>query len=143
MFDNFTYTIFQFGIVSTTGIISAIYGLGFIFFIVLFSRNTRSWAKSIGSGFAKHVSTTKIRTVTIGFIVLAIMVPLIHQTNNSKDYHEYQTDNANEKLPNIFLITADGLNADHMSIYGYDRKTTPFLDEWKNQSLLNEIGFTN
>lgn len=31
--------------------------------------------------------------------------------------------------PNIILIIADALRADHVSAYGYDRPTTPFLDK--------------
>ncbi len=32
------------------------------------------------------------------------------------------------KPPNIMLISIDTLRADHMSLYGYKRKTSPFLD---------------
>ena len=143
LFDNFTYTMFQFGIVSTTGFLRAIYGLGFIIVIILISWKMRSWAKSVGSGITNRVSNTKIGAVTIILLVLAILVPLIHQTNMTDAISGYKTEKTNGQLPNIFLITADGLDADHMSIYGYDRTTTPFLDGWKNQSLLIENGFTN
>ena len=30
--------------------------------------------------------------------------------------------------PNIFLIVADALRADHLSCYGHHRRTTPRLD---------------
>ncbi|MCB7128085.1 MAG: sulfatase-like hydrolase/transferase [Candidatus Brocadiales bacterium] len=33
-------------------------------------------------------------------------------------------------MPNIIALTYDGLSAEHMSLYGYSRKTTPFLDEF-------------
>lgn len=32
--------------------------------------------------------------------------------------------------PDIVLITVDTLRADHMSLYGYDRETTPQIDAW-------------
>jgi len=32
--------------------------------------------------------------------------------------------------PNVVLITLDTLRADHMSLYGYERDTTPFLKEF-------------
>ncbi len=41
------------------------------------------------------------------------------------------------KLPNIILIVCDTLSAKHMSLYGYDRKTTPNLER-----LVEEKGFT-
>ena len=33
------------------------------------------------------------------------------------------------KRPNVLLISLDTLRADHLSCYGYDRQTSPFLDE--------------
>ncbi len=33
-----------------------------------------------------------------------------------------------KKPPNIILISIDTLRADHMSLYGYERQTSPFLD---------------
>ena len=41
------------------------------------------------------------------------------------------------KLPNIILIVCDTLSAKHMSLYGYDRRTTPNLER-----LVEEKGFT-
>jgi len=35
-----------------------------------------------------------------------------------------------EGPPNIVLIVWDTVRADRMSLYGYDRPTTPFLDKW-------------
>jgi len=34
-----------------------------------------------------------------------------------------------ERPPRVLLIVIDSLRADHLSSYGYDRETTPFLDE--------------
>lgn len=36
---------------------------------------------------------------------------------------------ADETPPNIVLISLDTLRADHLGIYGYRRKTSPFIDE--------------
>ncbi|SDG29668.1 sulfatase [Halorientalis regularis] len=36
---------------------------------------------------------------------------------------------------NIVLLTADALRADHLSCYGYDRETTPELDEFAADAL--------
>ncbi len=38
-----------------------------------------------------------------------------------------------EELPNILFLQGDGINAANMSIYGYERKTTPFLDSIKDR----------
>ncbi|HQF21757.1 MAG TPA: sulfatase-like hydrolase/transferase [Kiritimatiellia bacterium] len=47
-------------------------------------------------------------------------------------------------LPNIILFAADGLSAEHLSLYGYDRDTTPFIRQFRpEQRLLCENAFAN
>ena len=46
-------------------------------------------------------------------------------------------------LPNILVLSTDGLNASHMSAYGYQRNTTPFIDGLIQQSLFVQNHFTN
>ncbi len=42
--------------------------------------------------------------------------------------------------PNIILITFDALSAREMSLYGYHKKTTPFIDKWaKNASVFTRV----
>jgi len=38
--------------------------------------------------------------------------------------------------PNVVLLTIDTLRADHLSSYGYERNTTPFLDQLASQSVV-------
>lgn len=40
--------------------------------------------------------------------------------------------------PNIVLISIDTLRADRMSLYGYERSTTPFLDQLARDSIVFE-----
>lgn len=40
--------------------------------------------------------------------------------------------------PNIILISIDTLRSDHMSLYGYERPTTPFLEKWARQAVVFE-----
>ena len=42
------------------------------------------------------------------------------------------------RKPNILLIAIDSLRADHMSGYGYDHLTTPFIDRFATQGTLFE-----
>ena len=37
--------------------------------------------------------------------------------------------------PNVVLLTADALRADHLGCYGYGRDTPPVLDELAAESL--------
>lgn len=40
-----------------------------------------------------------------------------------------------EKRPNVILLTIDCLRADHMSLYGYHRETTPNIDRYAANAL--------
>ncbi len=42
----------------------------------------------------------------------------------------------NSNPPDIVLITIDTLRADHVSCYGYDRKTTPFMDTLASEGTI-------
>ena len=38
--------------------------------------------------------------------------------------------------PNILLISLDTLRSDRLGMYGYDRDTSPFLDQWASEGVL-------
>jgi hypothetical protein len=38
-------------------------------------------------------------------------------------------------FPNILLISLDARRADHLSCYGYQRKTSPFMDKMANGGI--------
>jgi arylsulfatase A-like enzyme len=47
---------------------------------------------------------------------------------------------ADKNRPNIILITFDALSAHDISLYGYHKKTTPFIDDWaKTASLFMKV----
>ena len=45
---------------------------------------------------------------------------------------------SSDRAPNIFLYLVDTLRADHVSCYGYTRKTTPRLDAFAHEAVLFE-----
>ena len=45
--------------------------------------------------------------------------------------------------PNVFLISLDTLRADHLSFYGYERQTSPFLDKLAARSAVFERAYVN
>jgi arylsulfatase A-like enzyme len=45
-------------------------------------------------------------------------------------------------LPPLILITIDTLRADHMSVYGYKRATTPKLEMWAGKGAVFEQAYT-
>jgi len=40
--------------------------------------------------------------------------------------------------PNVIIVLVDTLRADHMSLYGYERETTPFIDQLAEESAVFE-----
>ena len=44
---------------------------------------------------------------------------------------------------NIVLITIDSLRADHLSCYGYNRETTPHIDNFAQESIVFTNAFAN
>ncbi|MGM0465276.1 MAG: sulfatase-like hydrolase/transferase [Acidobacteriota bacterium] len=48
-----------------------------------------------------------------------------------------------EERTNVFLISVDTLSSLHMSLYGYDRKTTPNIEEFAHDSVVFLNAFSN
>ena len=46
-----------------------------------------------------------------------------------------------KKKPNLLLIGIDSLRRDHMSLYGYGRRTTPQIDQWAEGGTVYENAF--
>lgn len=141
--DNFTYTLFQFGVVTSQGIGRFTYAvsfsllLGFIWW--------RGWK-------ASHVWSeqgSRLRSWSSGLAIVvaaASLTALIYGVVSSREYYgkllETYTEPAAHK-PNIILIGGDGLSASHLSVYGYERDTTPFLRKLAGSSLVANNYFTN
>jgi hypothetical protein len=45
--------------------------------------------------------------------------------------------------PNILILSSDGVSAEHMSLYGYERPTTSFMDSVQDEFLIAENHFSN
>jgi arylsulfatase A-like enzyme len=49
---------------------------------------------------------------------------------------------SDSKLPNIVVITLDTVRADHVSVYGYPRKTTPALDRFAARGAVFDFSYS-
>jgi len=139
LFDNFTYTVFRFGVVTTDTfgkIVYAVCFLGlFIYFICEFDkryikirkRKTPSWRVIMASSLMLF----SIISISLSFNPLQNTMKEVNETGEPSN------------LPNIILMGNDGLNAETMSVYGYERETTPFLEELAKFSLVMENNFVN
>ena len=129
--DNFTYTVFGWGIVKTTALTKPIY-----------------WVLAV-IVFVLHVRRTPIRIALRPALAAALVIASgvalassFHDTSRMLEGN-YARDPGAPDLPNIIMFASDGVNAKSMSAYGYARKTTPRLDAWMDQALVMENAFTN
>ncbi len=137
--DNFTYTVFQFGIATTSTLGHAIYLVVFILFTCalikeLTSKNLKKANKNI------QLAKRSAVVVLLGFSLIMVSVPSTITINNEP---EQITSTITHSYPNIIILETDGLDADSMSAYGYERDTTPFIREWVKTSLISENNFSN
>jgi hypothetical protein len=142
LIDNFTYTVFQFGIVSTEGFLRGVYGLVFIALLVWFFRSV--YQSVVGYSRKKRTSSSLRAQYYAGAGLLLLSVPFIvtlFVSNNPSN--PTLTNEAADIHPNILLVGSDGLNAEHMSLYGYEKDTTPFLREFAQDALISQNNFPN
>jgi phosphoglycerol transferase MdoB-like AlkP superfamily enzyme len=138
LFDNFTYTIFQFGIVDTQTLLRVLYGLGSAGIFIYFTKQlAASYDKPENHLWAIISSTSAISLVVASLIVAGFTF----KNNDALTQVMQQSSSANR--PNIILFGTDGLNAANMSLYGYTRDTTPFITELAQSSLVSQNNFSN
>ena len=140
LFDNFTYTIFRFGIVDSTTLVRFLYALAFI---GIFSYSLRKLVIAARrtdpkQGFDKFKRWAAALFFTVSFILTILSFRLDEVNANQIEKNVIA-----QKRPNIILFGTDGLNADNMSVYGYERDTTPYIRQFAQTSLVSENNFTN
>jgi len=137
LFDNFTYTVFKFGIIKTEGTIRFFYA---ILYLVLFGFSYRYiW------NIERHKAKKRVlRLSGVALPVLSLLFAIFRSLAFADGSIELSAETAFVKnRPNILIISTDGVNADHLPMYGYYRNTTPFLQEFSKTALLFENAFTN
>ena len=137
--DNFTYTVFKFGIITTISFARIIYtGIFLTFFILA----TILLAKDKTKLNRRTINIYSISAGTLlGISLLCLVITLF--TKNVDLENIVPTDQKAASLPNIIFLSTDGLNASEMSAYGYAKETTPFIKELAATSLISENNFTN
>lgn len=137
-FDNFTYTTFQFGIINSHRYSRLAYLLGYLaglFFAYRWLMNVLARRKPVA-----WLDKAFLPTAAALVVLTLLTAWQIKWSDLSAPTRLAQ---AASSTPNIILLGGDGINADHMSVYGYERDTTPVMKELAQTSLLAENAFTN
>lgn len=128
--DNFTYTVFKWGIVKTSLHTAPLYWL---LFAGIFAWAVRSKAVQI-----------RLKPMAVGVLLLLLVLPLAWSaTSGTLEHESYAVTRSGMVRPNIIMFASDGVSADHTSAYGYGRETTPNLDVRLDNALVAENTFTN
>lgn len=142
MVDNFTYTLFKFGVVSTSGFVRGVYAVLFTAAVFLIYR---SFLRLLEKDVSRVAQKTRVKNIYYGSIAVVIAPALYllasQGAKSAGSYFPVLENDAN--LPHIVLLTSDGLNASNMSVYGYARETTPNIRELSETSLIAENAFSN
>jgi glucan phosphoethanolaminetransferase (alkaline phosphatase superfamily) len=144
LIDNFTYTVFKFGISSTTGIWRGVYGLLFIALMVYFFFQMQKVFGLRGAENTNEKPNNRLFFVAVSLLAISFVLALTNFNFKALTYTGTQAINQElTRQPNILLLSGDGLSAENLSVYGYDRDTTPRLEELAQDSLVAENAFPN
>jgi len=143
LIDNFTYTMFKFGVVSTTGVWRTAYALLFVVLCVVIYRVL--WGR-VGLQGNVVRKPSKVQTyLVLSLLLVSLVVIVIESPGANADLNVGMPDTGEGvlSLPNIILLSTDGLDATHLSIYGYERDTTPNMRKLMGNALMAENAFSN
>ena len=81
----------------------------------------------------------KLIFVLVTGVFLLAAIGFIRGIGNFSDSKQSRSIECNGKTCNVIMIISDALSAQHMSVYGYERDTTPFIkDYFENNGLIFE-----
>lgn len=139
LIDNFTYTLFGFGVLTTSGVVRVIYAAVVPALAVFAGQRLFRWADRAAES----------RGWAGGSLAVAgslLMVPLVAQRPQAAPdlaAPPPTAAGAASRLPNVVIIGIDGVDATALSAYGYERDTSPYLTQLRDESLFFENAFSN
>ena len=76
------------------------------------------------------------------FIITSLIIDNQLEQRKSSKINIISNKKPTTESPNIILITLDTLHADHLSLYGYSKRTSPNLDRFANKAIVFENAFS-
>jgi hypothetical protein len=141
--DNFTYTVFRVGIVTAQ---KPLQRGAYMLLLALLLFDCGWWVMRTLNRQARTrrmKADLRVQIAACGVICgLAVVLGGMLYSADPTTAAIPVTGSAKQR-PNILLIGTDSVSADHMSLYGAQRDTTPFLKTFAQQALLAENNFPN
>jgi arylsulfatase A-like enzyme len=118
-------------------VVFLIYLISFVLFIYL---GTKVIDKIVG--FLKRDKLRKLQNNIIFLVCVFVIVSFFMDLYSIQQIPRHFSDEKVEDFPNVILITLDTLRADHLSTYGYEFTTSPYLDALAEESVVFENGIS-
>lgn len=134
MLDNFTYTLFEIGIVTASGFWRILYAvlLTLIFYWMFrFVKRQKLWSRA------------SLLTLSLLAVSTAGILSIHFSRNASANGLDLDPLSSISDRPNIIILGADGLSVRYLSAYGFEEDTTPFLAELLKTSLVAANAYPN
>jgi len=141
--DNATYTLSSRGVVSSDGVVRALYLTGFALLTLGLAWGFFRAASSLEKERRGGTRSTRIY-VPLALAVLTLLCAVLPAFfNPHAPGFAIKGFGKERNLPHILLITVDGVNAEELSLYGAEAETTPFLEELAKAALVADNAFSN
>ncbi|HRT06720.1 MAG TPA: sulfatase-like hydrolase/transferase, partial [Kiritimatiellia bacterium] len=139
--DNFTYSLFGFGVATS-------FGFGRVAHLATFAALwAAGWKWALGRVRGVLAGRRPGRTLAAWGVALAAGWGILLATAPDRAVTPApaaEGARAGRRFPNIVVLASDGVSAEHLSLYGYERDTTPFMRTFRpDRALLCENAFAN
>ena len=139
LLDNFTLTVLGWGIRHSEGVWLTGYQIVLLGLTLLAYDQLWQTQRAVQS----YRLERSLRVICGLLLALTLLGTVYSWSNHSGDSDVAANRSGQGQFPNILLVIGDGLASTHMSLYGYQRDTTPGLRELADRALVAENCFPN
>jgi hypothetical protein len=145
LIDNFTYTVFKFGIITSQGALRAGYAALAVLLLAFWYRWMLLHARrpAAPSGGRARTAPLERAASVLAAALLAASLVLGAARYLTAAKAEAESNVLTGRRPHIVLLGGEGLDSIYMSLYGYPQETTPNLEAIAETGLLAENNYTN
>ncbi len=155
LLDNFTYTLFDFGIKTVgDGPARLAYAAGGVLLVIgAWRALARGEQRALAGRGARAIRNASVFLLLISGLGAAARLGLLPAGSPAASHDPAATTSGTNSSgstsetdvsrPNILLLGGDGIEAEHASLYGYERDTTPFARDFFADGLVCENAFVN
>ena len=149
LIDNFTYTLFSVGLVRSGEPLRLVYATMLAMLSAGAGWKLYGW---LGDASRRPVLVTTALSITIAMAGAWALSPAPaaaarrpSQTGPTADVLPTldASTRGDADRPNVLFLGVDGIDANILSAYGYERRTTPFLESIREDTLFFENAFSN